>query len=153
MQTSSWIILLTKLQIHVLYLWIIFMVNFSDTKCLCVSYFSCIWNIFSWYRIEILLFKLFALWLEYISLFFKVHYIHVHLCFGGTLLTCISLFLRFPSQNASWHLLTVSMAFTRYTKASRHFFKNGTWFVNAISLMIWKSKNTNIMQIFKREKN
>lgn len=65
------------------------MVNFSDTKCLCVSYFSCIWNIFSWYRIKILLFKLFALWLEYIQ----------YLCFlrFTTYCTCTSLFWRYTT--------------------------------------------------------
>ena len=58
------------------------------------------------------------------------------------ILTCMSLFLRLPSQKASRHLLTVNMAFTRYTKASRHFFRKGTWFVSAISLMICRLKYT-----------
>lgn len=47
------------------------------------------------------------------------------------------LFLRFPTQKASWQLLRMSMAFTRYTNCSRVFFSRGTWFVSPVSWRIW----------------
>lgn len=80
-----------KFYILICIFWV-FLVNFpnviSHTKCLCVSYFSHIGN-----RMVILLSKLFALWLTFVSLFFKVqyiymyisvlevHYLHVYPCF------------------------------------------------------------------------
>ena len=59
-------------------------------------------------------------------------------------LTCKSLFLRFPSQKASWQLCNASIALTRNTNDSRAFFSSGTWFVRDTSLTTWNERS--IMQ-------
>lgn len=56
------------------------------------------------------------------------------------MLTCRSLFLRTPTQKASWQWLSASMAFTRYTNSSRDFFSKGTWLVSPVSWWIYRWK-------------